>query len=122
MGFAIHKRYAHILINERSVPGSDGRLLIMDLLPRVMYTMSIALKGTLVRRGQISLQPTYLHDTIHPTQLICSYALTNLSPAATRNKFFSQLEAITTSNLWLIGDFNEIVGRVLGSDSEAFVT
>ena len=97
--FAIHKRYAHILINECSLRGNDGRLLIMDLLPRAMYTISIAFMGSLVRRGQISLQPTYLHDTIHPTQLICSYALTNLSPEALRYKFFSQLKAITKSKL-----------------------
>ena len=54
--------------------------------------------------------PIDIRDTIHPPQLICSYALTNLPPAATPNKFFLQLEAITLSNLWLLMGFNARVG------------
>ena len=61
-----------------------------------------------------------LHDTNYPTQLICAFAHTKTSPAATRNKFYSQLETVTTSNSWLLGDFNARVGRRLSADSDAF--
>ena len=47
-----------VLLFINSVPGSDGRLMIKDLL---------------------------LHNTIHQIQLMCAYASTNSSPAATRN-------------------------------------
>ncbi len=61
-----------------------------------------------------------MHDTNYPTQLICSFAPTKTSPAATRNKFYSQLETVTTSNSWLLGDFNARVGRRLSGDSDVF--
>ena len=93
VGFAIHKRFAHLIISTRGVPETDGRLMVVDLL---------------------------LHDANYPTQLICAYSPTNTSPAATRNKFYSQLETVTTSNSWLLGDFNARVGRRLSADSDAF--
>ena len=56
VGFAIHKRFAHLLVSTRGISETDGRLMVIDLL---------------------------LHDAKHPTQLICAYAPTNSSSATT---------------------------------------
>jgi len=55
IGFAIHKRYAHLITETRGIPETDGRLMFVKLL---------------------------LHDAEHPTTLICAYAPTNTSPSA----------------------------------------
>ena len=93
VGFAVHKRLAHLITSARGVPESDGRIMIVDLL---------------------------LHDTERATPLICAYAPTNTSAATIRKKFYSQLQSITTPNSWLIGDFNARVGRKLGIADAAF--
>ena len=88
VGFAVHKKYVHLVKAVRPVPNSDGRLLSLDIL---------------------------LHDTKYPTTLICAYSPPNTSSLQTRNKFYSKLREIATPNTWLLGDFNARVGRRLGS-------
>lgn len=86
VGFAVHKKYVHLVKDVRPVPNSDGRLLLLDIL---------------------------LHDTKYPTTLLCAYSPPNTSPLQTRNKFYSKLREITTPSTWLLGDFNARVGRCL---------
>ena len=84
VGFAVHKKFAHLVTNVRGIPNSDGRLMKMDIL---------------------------LHDTDHPVTFICAYSPTNTAPARVREKFYEQLRTIATPNIWLLGDFNARVGR-----------
>ena len=84
VGIAVHKRFLHLISATRGIPDSDGRLMTMDVL---------------------------LHDARHPVTLICSYAPTSTAPARVRDKFYTQLNQLVTSNSWLLGDFNARVGR-----------
>ena len=93
VGFAIHKRFAHLITATRGIPDSDGRIMLIDIL---------------------------LTDEVHPTTLICGYAPPNTSPSNTREKFYSQLDSIATANAWLLGDFNARVGRKLASSDADF--
>ena len=82
--FAVHKKLIHLISAVRGVPDSDGRIMTMDIL---------------------------LHDASHPVTLICAYSPTNKAPANIREKFYSQLRSVATTNSWLMGDFNARVGR-----------
>ena len=84
VGFAIHKRFLHLISPPRGIPQSDGRLMTIDVL---------------------------LHDTHYPVTLICSYAPTSKAPAQIRDKFYTQLDQLVSSNAWILGDFNARVGR-----------
>ena len=84
VGFAIHKRFLHLISSPRGIPQSDGRLMTIDVL---------------------------LHDTHYPVTLICSYAPTSKAPAQIRDKFYTQLDQLVSSNTWILGDFNARVGR-----------
>ena len=61
VGFAIHKRYAHLITETRGVPETDGRLMFVKML---------------------------LQDTKHPTTLICAYAPTNTSRSDISANFY----------------------------------
>ena len=86
VGFAIHKKFVHLVTATHGVPNSDGRLMTLDIL---------------------------LYDTERPVTLVCAYSPPNTSPTHVREKFYSQLRTITTPNSWLLGDFNARVGRRL---------
>ena len=86
VGFAVHKKFVHLVKAARSVPDSDGRIMTLDIL---------------------------LHDTEQPVTLVCAYSPTNTSSEQTRNKFYSKLSEIATPDSWLFGDFNARVGRSL---------
>ena len=88
VGFAVHKKFVHLVKAARPVPNTDGRLMTLDIL---------------------------LHDTEHPTTLICAYSPTNTSSLQTRDKFYSKLREIATPDSWLLGDFNARVGRSLSN-------
>ena len=89
IGFAVHKRFAHLITATRGIPDTDGRLMLMDIL---------------------------LHDAKHPTTLICSYAPPSTASSSIRKKFYSQLEKLVTPNSRLFGDFNARVGHRLLSN------
>ena len=92
IGVAVHKKYAHLVSNTRGIPESNGRLMTMDIL---------------------------LHDTEHPVKLVCAYSPPNTASIRVREKFYSQLRTAVTPNTWLLGDFNERVGRrVNATDSD----
>ena len=93
VGFAIHKRYEHLITEKRGIPNTDGRIMLIKML---------------------------LDDTQHPTTMICAYSPTNTSRSEVRTKFYSQLEAIASANSWLLGDYNARVGRRLGHSDSAF--
>ena len=85
VGFAVHKKYVHLVSAVRGLPESDGRIMSMDIL---------------------------LHDANHPVTLICAYSPPNTRKhAKTREKFYSQLRLVATTNSWLMGDFNARVGH-----------
>ena len=86
VGFAVHKKFVHLVKAARSVPDSDDRIMTLDIL---------------------------LHDTEQPVTLVCAYSPTNTSSEQTRNKFYSKLSEIATPDSWLFGDFNARVGRSL---------
>ena len=83
-GIAVHKRFLHLISSTRGISGLDGRLMTMDIL---------------------------LHDNHHHVTFLCSYAPTSTAPARIRDKFYSHLNKLVTSNSWLLGDFNSRVGR-----------
>lgn len=90
VGFAVHKKYAHLVTNVRGLPQSDGRIMSMEVL---------------------------LHDANYPVTLICAYSPTNARKhSKARDKFYSQLRSVTTDNSWLMGDFNARVGRQMIDD------
>ena len=64
VGFAIHKRLAHLVTAARGVPETDGRIMLIDVL---------------------------LYNATHPTTLVCSYSPPNTSSSVTRKKFYTQL-------------------------------
>ena len=84
VGFAIHKKYAHLVTDARGIPDSDCRLMTIDVL---------------------------LHDENQPVKFICAYSPTNTSPARVREKFYAQLRTLVSPSTWLMGDFNARVGR-----------
>ena len=85
VGFAVHKKYVNLVSAVRGFPGSDGRIMSMDIL---------------------------LHDAKYPVTLICAYSPPNTRKhAKTRETFYSQLRSISTNKTWLLGDFNARVGR-----------
>ena len=79
VGFAVHKRYVHLVSALRGLPESDGRIMSMDIL---------------------------LDDANHPATLICAYSPPNTRKhAKTREKFYSQLRARfhqTRRGCWVI--------------------
>ena len=85
VGFAMHYKYAHFISIVCGVPESEGRIIMMDVL---------------------------LHNYIHPVTLIYSYSPTNTRKHdKLRATFYSQLRSVTTTNSWLMGDFNACVRR-----------
>ena len=84
VGFAIHKDYVHLVKSVHPVPGSDGRIMTMDVL---------------------------LHDNNIPVTIICAYSPTNISSTLIREKFYSQLRTVAKPTSWLLGDLNARVGR-----------
>ena len=93
VGFAIHKRLAHLVTAARGIPNTDGRIMLVDML---------------------------LYNASRSTTLVCSYSPTNSSSSAVRNKFYTQLAKIATPNCWLLGDFNARVGRRINSANNTF--
>ena len=89
VGFAVHKKFVHLVKTVRGVPNSDGRLITMDIL---------------------------IHDSKHPVTLICAYSPTNSATKLAREKFYSRLCEIVTPRAWLLGDLNARVGRRPVSD------
>ncbi len=93
VGFAVHNKYVHLVSAVRGIPESNGRLMSMDIL---------------------------LHDANHPVNLICAYAPPNTAPANVREKFYSQLRSVATTNSWLMGDFNARVGRKISETDDDY--
>ena len=89
VGFAVHKKFVHLVKEVRGIPNSNGRLMTMDV---------------------------FLHDKDNSVTLISAYAPPNTALADTRKKFYSQLRTIVTPSSWLMGDFNARVGRRTGYD------
>ena len=74
VGFAIHKRYSHLIKTACGVSDTDGRIMLIDIL---------------------------LHNNNHATTIICSYSPHNTSSATVRRKFYSHLDKLVTCNTWL---------------------
>ena len=84
VGFALNKRYIHLVKGVHPFPGSGGRIISIDIL---------------------------LHDNNIPVTFVCAYSPPNSSPAIIREKFYSQLRTAVKPNSWLLGDFNARIGR-----------
>ena len=93
VGFALHKRYVHLVEAVHPIPGSDDRIMTMDIL---------------------------LHDNNTPVTIICEYSPTNTSSSLIREKFYSQLRTVVKPTSWLMGDFNARVGRCPSEADEDF--
>ena len=93
VGFALHKRYVHLVKAVHPIPGSDGRILTMDIL---------------------------FQDNNTPVTIICAYSPPNTSSVLIREKFYSQLKAVAKPTSWLLGDFNARVGRCPAETDEDF--
>ena len=89
VGFAVHRSFVHLLKDVHPIPGSDGRLMTIEL---------------------------FLLDSNNPTTFICAYSPPNSSTTRKREKFYSQLRRIVKPSSWLMGNLNARVGR---STSEA---
>ena len=93
VGFALHKRYVHLVKAVHPIPDSNGRLITMEI---------------------------YLNDNNIPVTIICAYSPPNTSSNCTRRKFYSQLRRITKPSSWLLGDFNARVGRCTSGADEDY--
>ena len=93
VGFALHKSYVHLVKAVNPIPGSDGRIMTMDIL---------------------------LHDNTNPTTIICAYSPTNTSSNRIREKFYSQLRTVAKPSAWMMGDFNARVGRCVSEADAEF--
>ena len=91
VGFAVSKRFVHLVKKINPVQESNGRILTMDML---------------------------ICDRVHPTKLVCAYSPTNSKKKTTREKFYSRLNDTVTPSTWLLGDFNARVGRCPSQHSE----
>ena len=93
VGFAVHKKFSHLIEAVRGVPETDGRIILLEIL---------------------------LSDNKQSTTLVCGYAPPNNSPAATREKFYAQLAKVATAKTLLLGDFNARVGRRLAPEDTLY--
>jgi exonuclease III len=84
VGFAVHKKFVHLVRAVRGFPDSDRRLITMDIL---------------------------IQDSNHPVTLICAYSPTIAATKQAREKFYSRLRDIVTPRAWLLGDLNARAGR-----------
>ena len=84
VGFALHKHYVHLVKAVHPIPGSDGRIMTMNIL---------------------------LHDNNIPVTIVCAYSPPNTASARVREKFYSQLRTVAKPTSWMLGDFNARVGR-----------
>ena len=89
VGFAVHKSFVHLVKDVHPIPGSDGRLMTIEL---------------------------FLLDNNNSTTFVCAYSPPNSASIRKREKFYSQLRRIVKPSSWLMGDLNARVGR---STSEA---
>ena len=76
VGFAVHKKFVHLVKSTRPVPNSGGPIMTLDIL---------------------------LHDTEHPVTFICAYSPSNTSTAMTRDKFYLKLREAVTPGAYLFG-------------------
>ena len=93
VGFALHKQYVHLVKAVHPIPGSNGRIMTMDIL---------------------------LHDNNTPVTVVCAYSPPNSAPTRVREKFYSQLRAVAKPTAWLLGDFNARVGRAPTDTDEEY--
>ena len=84
VGFAVHKKYIHLVQSVHPISDSNGRLLTINM---------------------------FLDNNTNPTTFICAYSPPNTSPSRIREKFYSQLRKIAKPTTWLLGDLNARVGR-----------
>ena len=93
VGFALPKRYVHLVKAVHPFLGSDGRIITMEIL---------------------------LHDNNTPVTIIYAYSPPNTSSVLIREKFYSQLRTVVKPASWLLGDFNARVGRCPSEADEDF--
>ena len=93
VGFALHKHYVHLVKAVHPIPGSNGRIMTMDI---------------------------FLHDNNTPVTVVCAYSPPNSAPTRVREKFYSQLRTVAKPTAWLLGDFNARVGRSISNTDEEY--
>ena len=81
VGFAVHRKFVHLVKDVRGIPNSDGRLMTLDIL---------------------------LHDNNNPVTFICAYSPPNTASAKTREKFYAKLRSIAKPSSWQMGDFKAV--------------
>ena len=93
VGFAINKRFEHLITAARATSESQGRFIRIDLR---------------------------MHDEKQSVTLLNCYSPPNSSPASARKKFYTQLDKLVTPKTWLFGDFNARIGRRISSRDTEF--